>query len=816
MLAALKITPPHIISHSNHANEASQTDLHDEGLFFCDLVFADYICGISKIFTHLHCTYMWIRDEIQTKRTRSRWKWILLLALLLLWAYIARQYWYIPMQQAEHGAAPESTTVQRRDITRVIEGEWKITGNDTVTLWFEIAGKLESVLVEPGQKISAWQTIAKIDDERYINALNQAKNALAQAQSRATEASQPLSTIDHQKLQKQQELDQIAYQEQTLQIENKLRLAQDRLKRAEVTKTDQLYKIENSWLDSTKQIELLKIWHTEQMVRLEQDAQRLETQIRTYELQLTQLEQDKLTVSTDDDTQLQLDQEDAKRTQAQAWVTTQLDSFVREMDSMLTQIDLFLWVSSTNQYANDQYERLISAKNTSLKRDAENTRRTLRNEVERIQNTPFGPPLSAQTDMILWHTAHLVGVAQRIIAHGADMWRLIDNSVSGWSFQVAQIDQRRSTFLWLTDALGLQVTQMQSQMEALRLTESASATIIDSSDDQVDDRLMQIDQQIEQVRQSLDDTRRDLELKLLESEQTKKRYDLDLRASEQQYVISQAEIESSKQLTQLDYETTREEINQLTAELAKAKQRHATSLELSTIDTQSKKDPLSAAAKNTYALQVEANRLSVQEKELQLAQTVLSSPVNGTVLSVTNDIWEYPSTGFVTLTTAGKKYIEVFIEEEEVNNIRIWQEALVTVDAFEGIENIENSEGAEDIWWWDGTYAGVVYHVSASGVRDANDIVTYQVLITLDDRLESSRSQMTVTVEFVRDRVVETLTIPLEYIVKRDGKDMVRISEQEWEEGYRQVTLGMRDDEYVQVVRGLSEGEVVFVGGEEE
>jgi multidrug efflux pump subunit AcrA (membrane-fusion protein) len=106
------------------------------------------------------------------------------------------------------------------------------------------------------------------------------------------------------------------------------------------------------------------------------------------------------------------------------------------------------------------------------------------------------------------------------------------------------------------------------------------------------------------------------------------------------------------------------------------------------------------------------------------------------------------------------KYVEILIEEEEVNNIRIGQKVYLELDAIEDQE-----------------LTGEVYYVSSAGTRDLNDIVQYQVLIKLlASDLSAIRTEMTVNASFVLDEKIDVLMIPLEYITSVDDATYVTLS----------------------------------------
>lgn len=732
---------------------------------------------------------MSIIDEVQQKKSTSRRRKRLLMLLVVLWILflVWKFFW---STQKEHWAAPESYVVTRGEIKTWIEAEWKVSGEDQVVVRFDLNEKLTQILKKPGDRVKKWEILARIDTTQVLLNMQKANNNLAQARSRYTELVDPLSRSEVNVLDKKLELERVTYSDHVLSLEHKLEAAENNLESLDLLQKESLLQLKNSWVSSSSAAETAKIVYEDNIQRLVREVEQLnQTQdSTTLELQLLDKEIEK--VRADDDTLLTIQVEEQKFVQYKSDIDQKAKDLIRVIGEYLDDVDRFLWISTTNETLNDAYEQLLSAQNTVLLNQAETERRLLGWSLARIRLVTDTPEESLE--LASW----LVALSDKVRKFWEIVTWVLNATATDDYFTQTDISTALSTFRWWIAQISQHVSWLQQAEQGLRVAQSSSVSIVDTTDDGKEDMLFSLTQKRTQIEKKLQDIASDKLLKRDEIVATHKTFENQVSTATQNNDLRQQEIEVGTTRTQIEKRNARDEVQRLKEELEQAKKVYQTSLELASLDTIKQKDPVSLTQKNTSALQIEAYEIAVREQKLQLEKTTLRSPVEWTVLDIDNAVGEYPSAQFMKIAMWWSRYIEVQIEEEEVNTIVPWQRVELVLDAQP-----------------ESTYEGIVYYVSPTWMRDLNDIVQYNVLITYDESMKA-RSEMTVTANFIRDHVKNVVTIPLEYVIKKNGNDRVQI----WEtkEQLRQVMLGNKDESSVVVVMWVDEWEFIYMPEEED
>ena len=208
-------------------------------------------------------------------------------------------------------------------------------------------------------------------------------------------------------------------------------------------------------------------------------------------------------------------------------------------------------------------------------------------------------------------------------------------------------------------------------------------------------------------------------------------------------------------------------------------------------------------------IQVENARLSLQNARDKLEDYSITSTITGTVIEKNVDAGD--NVGGSTAATAGYTYMaviydlseltfDVSVDELDINKIRTGQRVEITADALDGK-----------------SFTGVVDKVNINGTT-VGGYTTYPVTVKVDGSPAELYPGMNVSAKIVVEQAGQVLCIPVDMVGRGDTVlvagpgcldengsvvDPTAIEE-------RQVTLGRNDEEYIEVLSGLEEGDVVL------
>lgn len=193
-------------------------------------------------------------------------------------------------------------------------------------------------------------------------------------------------------------------------------------------------------------------------------------------------------------------------------------------------------------------------------------------------------------------------------------------------------------------------------------------------------------------------------------------------------------------------------------------------------------------------LGVEQARINLASAQEQLEDTVLKAPLAGTVTVVYIEVGEMAKAlqPAVMLNDLAALEVNLNIDETDVAQVAIGQEARVSLDAFPGIE-----------------MAGVVTAIAPTA-NVASGIVLYPVTISLAPTTLGVRPGMTADVDITTSSQANALIVPLRavhtegdhaYVDRLAGDRSERVA----------VKLGIMTETEIEITSGLAEGDVVIV-----
>jgi HlyD family secretion protein len=188
---------------------------------------------------------------------------------------------------------------------------------------------------------------------------------------------------------------------------------------------------------------------------------------------------------------------------------------------------------------------------------------------------------------------------------------------------------------------------------------------------------------------------------------------------------------------------------------------------------------------------------------LRQEQAMIIAPINGRVanLSIREGEQATPGQPAITLIDEGAYHIEVSVDEIDIDQIEEGQRVDVTLDALP-----------------DTVLEGVISEIAPTAITSGAGVVTYLVTINIESDDISLKPGMTANATIVTDLLDDVLIIP-NWAIRLDresGQAFVNrlLASGEIEEV--PVVTGLRNEQFSEVISGLSEGDVVVVTNERE
>ena len=194
--------------------------------------------------------------------------------------------------------------------------------------------------------------------------------------------------------------------------------------------------------------------------------------------------------------------------------------------------------------------------------------------------------------------------------------------------------------------------------------------------------------------------------------------------------------------------------------------------------------------------QAELSLITAQE---QLAETVLTAPFTGTVMSIDANLGErVGGTSFIGLANIDKPWVEVYLDETDLDKVGLDYEAEVTFDALP-----------------DQVFTGHVTQVDPE-LTNSNGVTAVRAVVQLDADSFSKPQTLPIglnaSVDVIGGRATQALLVPVEALreistgsyavfVVKDGKPTLTM-----------VEVGLMDLTYAEIISGLNQGDVVTTG----
>jgi HlyD family secretion protein len=225
---------------------------------------------------------------------------------------------------------------------------------------------------------------------------------------------------------------------------------------------------------------------------------------------------------------------------------------------------------------------------------------------------------------------------------------------------------------------------------------------------------------------------------------------------------------------------------------------------------------ISKASFESIEFQIKQAQASLRSTLDNLEKTVYNSPIDGIITSLNVEEGEIalvgtmnnPGTVLMTIADLSVMEVDVEVDETDVVGVRLGQKSEVRVDAFPDL--IINGHVTE---------IGSSAIQSLSGTEESKD---FKVVITLENPPADLKPGLSATADIITAKKSDVLTVSISALVLKEMDEQMESAENRQEEGvfvikddraqFRPVEKGIMGELKIEIISGLTEGEVVAVG----
>jgi len=251
-------------------------------------------------------------------------------------------------------------------------------------------------------------------------------------------------------------------------------------------------------------------------------------------------------------------------------------------------------------------------------------------------------------------------------------------------------------------------------------------------------------------------------------------------------------VKAGQVLAVLDDASIKEQVAQYQAQLANYAAIYERSRKLAAIGGQSVQEFDSARTNYLVAQSAYNNFVS------QLGYYIITSPIDGMVVGIPTPAGQTVAQGIaspqviMTIADMSKMQIKVLVDETDIGKVKVGQLVTFTVDSYS-----------------DKNFAGKVTVISRSATTSSN-VVYYPVYVDVEAPQGLLFPAMTARVGITVGESRNAIIVPSSTVKEEKGQKFVKVMVN-GKELSRPVNTGLTDDENIEILSGLSEGEPVVL-----
>lgn len=406
-------------------------------------------------------------------------------------------------------------------------------------------------------------------------------------------------------------------------------------------------------------------------------------------------------------------------------------------------------VGVDKDYLNDSFENLLGVKKASSLTAAKSSYSSARDELDILDSLVVLLKLDSSYEEIDLASNQVSLTLHEFEKHLYDMKLMLEQTISSYDFTQTDLDDFINKISSNRSSVNSSITGINAQNKKIKDAEEdyddAKEDIEDGNSDDIDN--------YNDIKKELDNLRRDLANAEIENQRNVENAEESLRSRE------------------LSLEQVKRDYDDLIAPLTESE---------------------SASAKSRLM----SSSVNLEKTQIDLENAIITSPIDGEIAMLNykaGDIIVDSSNSdpVVTIINNDTLFIEVNIEEADINKIKKNQTAYVTFDSLNELK-----------------LDGEVSYISLTSKTDNSGIVTYLVRIVILNKEDVQiREGMTAFVDFVTAEARDVLVVPVDAVSNVDNKPSVMNDNNEW----LPVITGFTDGKYVEIIEGLnSKDKIVY------
>lgn len=207
---------------------------------------------------------------------------------------------------------------------------------------------------------------------------------------------------------------------------------------------------------------------------------------------------------------------------------------------------------------------------------------------------------------------------------------------------------------------------------------------------------------------------------------------------------------------------------------------------------------------------------ALTDAQSNVAETIITAPMDGIVVGEPKSVGTMAVQGnsnptvIMYIANTSQKQIMAKIDETDIGQIQVGQDATFTVDTYTGqtftahVSKISQTD-TSNTWNTTGTSS------TTSSSSSSASVIYYYVTLDVDDPDDVLKLGMTARVEINTSEKENALVVPIAALKTNDkGSYVLRVNDNGQTEQVN-VTTGIYSDEYVEILSGLDKGDKVSI-----